>query len=193
MSIAAKDTERRASLASFFFGGTSRGTGQALEVCLQSDKAKGALKPVQASILTGAPGLLSRALKRLLDVKIEQLLAEGLKKARELGKLCDADGEVALVDYSVATTHRPRIRIELAGQSVEIAFEAIATLKIDAIRLQVTKGRITSLDGLRIGGDGSISVEGEKVYECDFPKWEPGLTISLGDGIAIPRVLAPAG
>ncbi len=131
--------------------------------------------------------------KRLLDIKIEDILAGAWKKHREIKRYADRKKyppeETILCPLSrhhVKSVHHPALEIFIDDESVgKIIFDLVLGFDLEGITLKIRDARIMEILAGKCSGSGSLKYGDVVFLEKKSDKIPIPGSVSLGKGIPI--------
>lgn len=129
------------------------------------------------------------------DMTLGSILAQGwcdLSSVREAvdpsRTPADMTKSVTLASHELEWATRPKLVISIDGmKSLEVEFELLLTLDIDAAIMSVRDARIHGIALGKCHGEAKISCEGQPVYRCPLKDIRFPGQLRFPDGIPIPH------
>ena len=138
-------------------------------------------------------GVLSQ-LGSLLDVEIAEILATAWSKAKQLQEYRDPTrhppdelSTVSLVEHTVESRYQPAIELLVNGKSLQrLGVDVGVELAIQALDLEIQRGRIMALRPGRCQATGRVLVQGHPLAELATREVTLPGRKALGEGVEIP-------
>jgi hypothetical protein len=140
-----------------------------------------------------ALGDILQGIKELLDVKLEEILAEAWKKTQELSKYRDPGKYrpnetvlVHLVEHTINSEHHPKLEIVVNNLVVEkIEFIIRLALSFKGVVLKIRNGKIREILPGSCHGKGYLAWGKFVLLEEETKSFALPRSINLGEGIPI--------